>query len=374
MKKRLMTILALVLVAVFMLAACAPPASTDTPADTTGDTSTETTDEASGEKTVVRVGTQAIMVGTPLDYALKNNMFDDTSIEVERILFPTGAPINEAFSAKQIDIALNGLATVYAVAAGDVTWVGEINIASGMAVYVRPDSPIAAEDPGFENAPDVRGSVETMTGIQVLGPLGNAEQYNASTWMEMFGLTATDYEMLHMDRGPAAQAFLAGEGDAIASHPPYTYQLEDAGMINVGPIGQTSGTNLMDGIAVRNDYLAENREVVLEFMKVIYEAQEILSTDDEIAYQACMDYYTENGKEYTEEEVRTEVAERSFVGEEYFRSADYSLGSVMYGMGEFYVSDGKIDPSLYENIPGGIDSSLISEIYGFDIPVFTPAE
>jgi ABC-type nitrate/sulfonate/bicarbonate transport system substrate-binding protein len=37
--------------------------------------------------------------------------------------------------------------------------------------------------------------------------------------MEKFGLTASDYKMLSMDHGPAAQAFLSGEGDAIASSP-----------------------------------------------------------------------------------------------------------------------------------------------------------
>ena len=369
MKRKILSLLALSLVAVFTLTACAPPATGSSQASTTTESSSQ---ETSAKKTVVRVGTQPIMVGTPLDYALKNNMFDDTSLEIERILFPTGAPINEAFAAEQIDIALNGLATVYAVAAGDVTWVGEINIASGMSVYVRPDSPIAAENPGFENAPDVRGSAETITGIQILGPLGNAEHYNASTWAEMFGLTPQDYEILHMDRGPATQAFLAGEGDAIAAHPPYTYQLEDEGMINVGPIGQTSGTNLTDGIAVRNDYLEDNRDIVVEFLKVIYEAQEILANDPEVAYEACMDYYTENGKEYSEEEVRKEVKERYFIGKDYFSAEGYELGSVIYGMGEFYVEDGKIDPSLYDNIPDGIDSSLISEVYGIDINVASP--
>jgi NitT/TauT family transport system substrate-binding protein len=84
-------------------------------------------------------------MGTPLDYAMKKGWIEEAGLKIERILFPTGAPINEALAAEQIDFSLNGLATVYAVAAGDVTWIGEINTASGLAVYVRPDSPVVKE-------------------------------------------------------------------------------------------------------------------------------------------------------------------------------------------------------------------------------------
>ena len=322
------------------------------------------------ENVTIRVGTQPSTVGTPLDYALKNNLFDGTGITVERILFPTGAPINEAIAAEQLDIALNGLATVYAVAAGDVIWIGEINSASGLNIYVRPDSPILEHKGELADYPNTCGSADTMKGLTIVGPLGTSAQFNAITWMGCFGLSATDYQMLHMDHGPAYQAFISGEGDAIASSPPYTYELDKAGMIPVAPLEEVSGITLMDGVCVRKEYLEENRSAVKAFMEVIYEVQEILGNDDKIVYDVCMEYYNENGRETDDNAMNSEILERDFVDKEIMSDPDYRFGSVIIGMGNFYVDDGKIDPADQPNLVAGLDPTILEEIYGLDIKIY----
>lgn len=374
MRKFLSMALVLVL-AVSVLAACTPPPATTQPAATTtkaaspGESQAETT-AADLPEVTIRVGTMPVSVGAPLDYAMKQGWFDEAKIKVERIMFPTGAPINEALAAEQLDIALSGLASVYAVAAGDVTWVGEINTASGLGVYVRPDSPVLKDKGLADGYPNLYGSAETLKGLTVLGPLGTSSQFNVITWMDKFGLTASDYKMLSMDHGPAAQAFLAGEGDACASSPPYTYQLEEAGMIKVAPLEEASGIALIDGIIVRNKYLVDNRDSVKRFMEVIYRAQELIGNDDKMFYDVCYEYYNENGREYDEAKMNNEIKERDFVTKDMMTSPDYAFGAVLFGMGKFYVEDGKIPAEDYPNIAKNIDPTILEEIYGFKLNVY----
>ncbi len=374
MRKWLSLTLVLAL-AVTILAACTPP-----PATTQAPTTAAPKETAAGETTpaetkyqsnvTIRIGTQPTTMGTPLDYAMKKGWIEEAGLKIERILFPTGAPINEALAAKQIDFSLNGLATVYAVAAGDVSWIGEINTASGLGVYVRPDNPIVKVKGNVEGYPNIYGSAETLKGLTVLGPLGTSSQFNVITWMNHFGLTASDYKMLSMDHGPAAQAFLAGEGDAIASSPPYTYQLEDAGMIKVATLEDTSGITLVDGVCVRKEFLAEHREDVKRLMEVIYRAQEDLASDDKLFFDVCMEYYNENGREYDATKMNNEIKERDFIGKDFMTKPDYKFGAVLFGMGKFYVDDGKIPAEDYPNIAAGIDPSILEEIYGFKLNVY----
>lgn len=323
-----------------------------------------------GKTVKIRVGTQPTTMGTPLDYAMKKGWFEGSGVEVERILFPTGAPINEALAASQLDIALNGLATVYAVAAGEVTWIGEINTASGINIYVRPDNPVLEHKGEISGLSNVYGSADTMKGMTILGPLGTSSQFNAISWMEQFGLTANDYQMLSMDHGPASQAFLAGEGDAVASSPPYTYMLEEKGMIPIAPLEDVSGITLADGVCVRNEYLEKNRDAVKKFMEIIYRAQEELGGDDKVAFDACFEYYNENGREYDEASMNREINERDFINKDIMSNPDYRFGSVIVGMGNFYIRDGKIDPADKGNIEKGLDPSILEEIYGITIPVY----
>lgn len=376
-KQRVFAIVLTVVLLTSLLSACTPPpvqspaaapAATQNPSGAAEPAAPA--DPPAAASAPIRVGTQPTTMGTPLDYAIKQGWFEEAGLTVDRVLFPTGAPINEALAADQLDIALNGLATVYAVAAGDVTWIGEINTASGLAVYVRPDSPVLKEKGNVPEYPNIYGSVETLKGLTILGPLGTSAQFNVITWMGKFGLTASDYKMLSMDHGPATQAFLSGEGDAIASSPPYTYELEEAGMVNVAMLEETSGITLIDGVCVRNEVLAERRDDVKKFMEIIYRAQELLGNDDKLVYDICMEYYNENGRQYDEVQMNNEIKERDFVDKDIMTAPDYRFGAVLFGMGKFYVDDGKIPVEDYPNIATGIDPSILEEIYGIDIKVY----
>lgn len=374
-KQRLFSIALIVLLLVFVFSACTPPPvkpSTSPGASASSDEAASSNQAAkpAASGAPIRVGTMPTTVGTPLEYAMQKGWFKEAGLTIERVMFPTGAPINEALAAEQLDIALSGLATVYAVAAGDVTWIGEINTASGLGIYVRPDSPVLKQKGNVSGYPNIYGSADTLKGLTILGPLGTSSQFNVITWMEKFGLKASDYKMLSMEFAPATQAFIAGEGDAIASSPPFTYQLEEKGMVKVATLEETSGISLIDGISVRKKFLADRRDDVKKFMEVIYKAEEELGNDDKLVYDICMKYYNENGREYDAAKMNNEIKERDFVDKDIMTAPDYRFGAVLFGMGKFYVNDGKIPAENYQNIAKGIDPSILEEIYGIKIKVY----
>lgn len=321
---------------------------------------------------VIRVGTMPNHIGLPIQYALENGLYEKAGLNVEVMLFSTGAPINEALAAEQVDIAGSGMASVFALASGDCLWLGDtVKTVAGLGVYVRPDSPILKEKGLIEGYPNVYGSAETIKGITILGSLGTSDQFNAVSWAQLFGLTGNDFLMLNMDRGPAVQAFKAGEGDAIAcGGPPYNYELEEAGFIEVANLTDVSGITVSDGIVARKDFVEKRRVDVKKFLEVTYQVVDMFYADDALRAEFALKFYNENGKDYSKEMIQGEIRDKSYIGRETISNPDYRFGSTMAGMGGFYVTDGKIEADLEENIYSALYPDLLEEIWGIPIKVF----
>ncbi|MTI59855.1 MAG: ABC transporter substrate-binding protein [Firmicutes bacterium] len=328
------------------------------------------TNASSGE--IIRVGTMPNHIGNPIEYAKENGLYEEAGLNVQVILFPTGAPINEALSAEQIDIASSGMASVFALASGDNYWLGDIvKTVNGLGVYVRPDSPILKDKGLIEGYPSVYGSKETIKGLTILGALGTSDQFEAIRWAQLFGLSGNDFLMLNMDRGPAVQAFKAGQGDAIAcGGPPYNYELEDAGFIQAAGLTEVSGMTISDGIVARKKFVDSRTEDVKKFLKVTYEVIDKFYADDDLLAEFAIKFYNENGKDYSEEMMQGELNDKDYIGSVTISAPDYRFGSTMVGMGGFYVMDGKIEPELEENIYTGLYPDLLAEVLGVDIKVY----
>lgn len=321
----------------------------------------------------IRVGTMPNHIGVPIQYAAENGLYEEAGLDVEVILFPTGAPINEALSAGKIDLAGSGMASVFALASGDTYWLGDyVKTVAGLGVYVRPDSPVLKEKGNFPGNPDVYGSKETVEGMVILGALGTSDQFEAVAWAQGFGLTGNDFQMLNMDRGPAVQAFKMGEGDAIAcGGPPYNYELEAAGFVLAAGLSEVSGMDIADGMLGRKKFIDANTEEVKKFVEITYSVIDQLYDSDEMLGDYAMGFYNENGKNYTEEMMQGEIKDKDYIGRKTISSPEYRFGSTMVGMGGFYVTDGKIEPELEENIYSSLRPDFLEEIYGIDITNFT---
>ncbi len=221
MKKRLYGLTALIVTA-SLLAACGSDGGNTQAKDSGSSSTSESGQESkadsgstgvSGEKLVV--GTMANSLGLPVRQAELAGYFEEAGLDVDIEIFATGAPINEAMASGDLDVAVSGMASVYALATGMYTYVGDgVITTGGESIYARADSEIAK---AAKSDSGVIGSAETVKGVSILGPLATTAHYQAIKYVESFGLTADDFSMVSMDYAQAYQAFVTGEGDLIAT-------------------------------------------------------------------------------------------------------------------------------------------------------------
>lgn len=320
-----------------------------------------TVQTASAAETL-RVGTMAKAMGLPVKYAMDQGYFDEKDLDIELITFATGAPINEAMNAGELDVAVSGMATVYNLATGNYTYIADTMISEqGQSMYVRPDSNIAACD---ADESGIIGSAEAVEGISVLGPLSTSAQYNAIKYIEHFGLTAEDFNMVSMEYPQAYQAFITGEGDAIASTPPYAFQLEDAGYVKVSDVSTLMGQPLTDGIYVPNDVAEERSEELLAFLKVYYQACQELLDDEVLRKEVGIAWYAEEGITYSDVDMENEIKAQTYTTLKSMKDEQYEFGATMTNMGQFFATQGLIEPDNLGNIEECLETSYIETILG----------
>lgn len=320
--------------------------------------------ESSGKKLVV--GTMPLTVGVPVQYAFDHGYYKDEGLDVEIMIFSTGAPINEAFAAGQLDVAASGLASVYSLANGTAKWIGEINTTGGMGVYVRPDSPIAKVKGQVSGAPNIYGSKELVKGMKILGPLGTTAQFNAINYADKFGISSSEFEQVHMEYGAAYSAFETGQGDAVALNPPFSFQAEKAGYICAGSFEDTSGVALLDGIFVSNNTLSGRRDDIIKFIRATYKACQDLQ-DEKVRYDYSMKWFNDNGKQYDEETLRSEMKVRAYMTADSMKASGYVFGKGMSSIAEFFTKDGKILSENLPNVKKSYDVSVLKEALGIDV-------
>ena len=364
MKKRTLAILLCLALAAGMLAGCgstAAPAA-DSPAASTADSS------AAKEYGVLKVGMMPFGVCVPAQYAYEQGYFSELGLNVEFYQFANGAGKNEALAAQEVDIGVSGLAMIFSLASGTCKMLADATTSSAMGVYVRPDSPIL-ENSQEINGGTVYGSADTIKGITVLGQTGTSSQYNLDGWLGIFGLTEEDIDFVNIGLGTDMTAFVSGEGDAIAASRPYTFQLEEQGYVLAGNFEETTDTTLMDVIVARNEVVENRREELVLFMKAYEKALEEIAADDELRFNESMTYFKENGRDYSENDMRGEMNANKYVTKEYMQADGYKFGNAMIKIGQFYSDCGQIEEANLPNIAASLDPSILQEALGISFDV-----
>lgn len=312
----------------------------------------------------LRVGLMPSAVGAPVQLAMEKGYFAEEGLNVSMIIFPTGAAINEAMAAGELDVACSGAATVFALANGETTLLGDVEMSGGMGIWVKPDSDILTVKGQIEKYPEMYGSVETLKGKSFICNLGTASQFNVLRYLEQFGLTDEDVTLINMDWSSGVQAFSAGEGDAIATFSPYSAQAEEAGGIKCCSFEDATETALYDMVFARKSVVAERRADVVAFLKGFYMATEDLATDDAMRAEWSMKWFASEGREYDDATMQQEIIDRPYVTKALLTSDAYILGDAMYSYAQFNVGIEKIEDWQLENMKTCFDSSLISEAIG----------
>lgn len=305
--------------------------------------------KSEGNGKVLKVGTMALSMGVPVLYAEEMGYFKDAGLNVSIEIFATGAPINEAIAAAEIDVAVSGFASVYSLANANCTWLADVNTTGGMGLFVRPDSEFA-QNP----------SAETLKGMKVLEPLGTAVQYMTESYAAQMGLAPSDIDQVNMEFGPAFQAFTTSEGDAVAANPPYSYQLMDGGYVQLCTFDEATGVNMCDGCFARNEVVEKRPEDVQLFVNCLIKAMDDLQ-DTKLRTEFTRKVYDNNAISCTDDALAHEIEDRAYIGTAAATAPGYKLGAAWVAITDFLVNAEKIAPENAPNVPASINPSFVNK-------------
>lgn len=318
------------------------------------------------KKAPIRIGTMPASVGVPVQYALEKGYFEDEGVDVTVDLFQTGAPINEAIASNQLDVAFSGGAGIFSLANASCVLLAEPDSAGGCAIYARPDSPILKDKglvSGFDN---VYGSKESLEKVDILLQLGTSAELNAQKYCEIFGMNRDQYNLIHMDAGPAFQAMLAGEADLIAAYPPYSFQCEAEGLVRVCSFEDVMQFEISDSAYATNKIMETRREDIVKIFRAVWRAIDELA-DDQVRYDYSMAFFSANGRTYTPEMMRQEMEVRHYRTEEKLMAANYFFGLSFVEQEDFYKEQGKILEGQIGNVKKSLDPSVLNEVLGIEV-------
>lgn len=317
---------------------------------------------ASASDEVLNVGTMPLTMGVPVLYAQEQGYFEEAGLNVNVELFATGAPINEAIAAKEIDVAVSGFASVYSLANANCTWIADVSTTGGMALFARPDSEIAQAG----ETDGMIGSADTLKGMQVLEPLGTAVQYMTESYAAKFGLTPTDLNQVNMEYAPAYQAFTTGEGDLVAANPPYSYTLAEEGYTKLCTFEDATGVDMCDGCFARNEVVEKRAEDIQLFVNCLVKAMDELQ-DNDLRTEFTKKVYEENAISCSDSDLAHEIEDRAYIGTEALSDEDYVLGEAWVAITDFLVSAEKIMEENAPNVAASIDPTFVSAASGTEV-------
>ncbi|GHV60456.1 hypothetical protein AGMMS49587_01770 [Spirochaetia bacterium] len=314
----------------------------------------------------LRVGMMPSAVGVPVQYALEHGYFDAEGLKVTPVIFPNGAAINEAVVAGELDVAMSGAATIFALATGENKLLADIAASGGMGMWARSGSPLLSARGRASEAKGMYGSAELLRGKTFFGTLGTSSQFNVLRYIQQFALTERDINFVHMESSSAAQAFIAGQGDVIASMPPYTIQLEAAGAVKICTFEEATGTALYDMMFAPDISIKNRRADLVKFVRAVERAIEVLG-DNQLRHTFTQPWFRSEGREYTDEALTQEILDRQYCNRAIMTGSDYVFGSAMIGYAEYNVSIERLEKEQVEYVRNCFDPSILEEALGISV-------
>ena len=382
MKKATKLLALLLCVAIFATAVSgcgASPASDPTPTAAPATDNGGTNDDNTGDEDVnyldnepLRIGTMPHQMGVSLYYADKYGLFEEAGINVDLAIFSGGAAINEAVGAGELDGCISGLASVYSLANGLLTMVGEVDSVGSDCIVVRNDSDILSVQGEIAEHPEMYGSAETLRGKSFICQLGQAHQFYIEKYISQFGLTADDITFINMEDAAGAQAFMTGNGDAIGTKMPYCYDMcvTDGGYTIAASVEDATGIEIRDPVLFTPEAIESRHDEIVIFLQVIYGLINDWANDYESYKAAVNEFYNDNGKEFDDAKVDYEFALNRLFTTEVVSGEDYYMGEGMQAVADFYGETGAIaaeNVDIYKHY----DTSLLSEALGVDVKAFS---
>lgn len=307
--------------------------------------------------------------GLAVWYADKMGYFDEVGLDTNITYFVNGTLQNEALSAGEADIGFNGFAGVYPLATGDYTIVADCDDGRGLAVYVDPDCPVVDVQGEYSaEAPDVYGNAETAAGLSFAVTLGTIQQIMVDSYYA--NLEQDDYNLVSMDLASCYNALISGEVDGAALSMNYCAAAEAAGMVCLGTYEDITGVGTGSTVIVPNTYLESNHDDIVLTLQAVFKALDEIQNDEDLEFEQGMEFFKEQGTEYTEDEMWTEIEVRDLYS--YDKLKDLEYGNHVVFSAEELTKLGLLEEGSAETVAKSINKDLLEEATGVPITIKLP--
>ena len=353
--KRVLALLVTMTMVGSMLMGCGSNAAGDSQ-----QTEGESTETASiDENHKLRVGVLAAMTALPVVDMVNNGLDKENGIEIELVNFSTGAPMNEAMAAGELDVSFIGAAAVFSLANNNSKMVGEICTDTvAIDLIARADSDIAAVGVTNSEYPDVIGSADSVKGKTILCPAGTLSQFEVTKYLDVFGLTMDDVTFVPMEYAQAYQAFKTGEGDILATRSPQTYTaVDDEGWISIASMKNLKADATAQ-VVVSESTFDNKQDALATMMKLVAEENDKLNGDVEYAANLMSDWFKQNGQDIDVEVSKRQLEEKPFYGVEDMKAREFGA-DFKNTLVEFYVSSGQLEEDLKDTVCGNVRNDIL---------------
>ena len=302
-------------------------------------------EEVAAELKKLRVAVMPFFLSAPVNYIVEQGWDKEAGLDVDTILFSSGATMNEALGAKLWDVAPTGGAAVFGVAAFGATFIGDfIDGTGGNEIYVRGDSDIAKIKGFNPTFPDLLGDPDTVKGKTFMYTAGTTSQMAMVKYLEAIGVAEEDVEKVHLEFPQVYQGFLAGEGDLAAMVSPFVFMAQEQGWVKAASL-RSLGALLLETVIAAPDAYANMKDELAIFLNLLYRANEEFENNPDLKFNAVKDWYVLNGAEDTkdlDERVQLECDLKSFLTKADVENIEY--GKYQREYAEFLVSIDKLTP------------------------------
>lgn len=286
--------------------------------------------------TDIRLATVPNLVGWPVWGADELGLFEENDLNVTSVdVFDSGPPIIETGLAGEWDVAFLG--SPPAIAAGD-KWDLKIagiqnEEAENIALYVR-EGEVDLENP----APDLEGQKSLVVG----NSLGE-QVYQAC--LESFGMEPDSMELVPLEMPQIVNSFTGGEGAVAQVWSEFVERLDAEGGYERLCTGTDAGTEVYTVFVVHPDFAADHPEAAARAIDAIFQANEMLANDLDGAMDSLQAFFTENGVELSDDDIRRQAERHDwYTLEESTELIDSGTAADVLGQtAEFFVTKGQYD-------------------------------
>jgi len=209
-------------------------------------------------------------------YAARDlKLFEKEGLAPTFATFPTGVPVIAAAQSGSIDVAVLGIVPFLLGLSQGVDWV-----MIGLGEGAHSQGVVAGKDSGIETSADLKGK-------RIGYFRGSGSQYGVAMILAQSGIRLDQVTLVHMEPAEQLAALAGRQIDAAMVWEPWMQRMiHEVGGRVIATEGELGIYVNVSGLAVRRDWLRENRETAVRFLRALLAAHGVLQKDNTVAIRA----------------------------------------------------------------------------------------